>query len=398
MKQGGRFELKQRMIIIMHTDYPQKEGMSYRVHQMAKALSLKYAVTVLAPMIENPNSLVHERVERYDVRRIALGIPEGLETNRILFRFFFIFTYTLSMIRFWRTLIKGEIKFIQAEQQLSLLPAIVLSRLMNVPLIVDDALGFEKYYEHFPRYIRTAAWIFEMLSFHRCKLIICSSSIIAQSFPRVYKISPLKIRVIVNGVELLPVKNQQLGLNTSSKDVVFIASMYSQQNLKAIKNLIKMFADISKEVETARLFIIGDPTYMLGTKYLQKLRKFDNVFLLGRISEEEKRRYLRSASVCPLPFDPKDTLMGGIRLKSLECLANGKVVVSTSSGVEGIVGAIDGFNLLIRDDLKEFEKCMANVLKYPERYKRIGKHAVKLASKYQWKNILASYLNIAESM
>ena len=174
-------------------------------------------------------------------------------------------------------------------------------------------------------------------------------------------------------------------------------SLYSPQNLRAVRNIVKIFVQVSREVENARLFIIGGPTHMLGNQYLEEIKTLHNVFILGRVSEEEKNRYLSSANVCPLPFDPKDKLTGGVRLKSLECLAHGKIVVSTSSGVEGIAGTSDGVNLFIINDFEMFSKRMVNILNHPENYVEIQKNAILLANKYQWANILQPYLNIIET-
>lgn len=392
--------MKQKVIIIIHTDYPSKEGMSYRVHQMAYRLAIKYDVTVVAPILENSSSALRESSGSYEILRvpIPLYVPERVKSNRLLLRLVFMIFFTFSMVRVWKSVSISRVKLIQAEQQLSLLPALVLSLLLKVPLIVDDALAFEKYYEHYPKYIKSVAWMFEMLLFHSCRLIISSSWSAGQSFPEAFKISPSKIKIVPNGVESVSVLNQRAETNKGSKDVVFTASMYSPQNLRAITNLVKIFTDVSREIETARLFIIGGPTHMLGDEYLKDIKKLHNVFILGRMSEQEKNRYLRSAKVCPLPFDPKDKLMGGVRLKSLECLAQGKVVISTSSGVEGIIGAIDGVNLIISDNFAEFKKHMVDVLKHPDKYEEIQRNAVQLADKYQWENILQPYLSIVESI
>ena len=51
---------------------------------------------------------------------------------------------------------------------------------------------------------------------------------------------------------------------------------------------------------------------MLGNQYLEEIKTLHNVFILGRVSEEEKNRYLSSANVMLLPFDPKDKLTGGV--------------------------------------------------------------------------------------
>jgi glycosyltransferase involved in cell wall biosynthesis len=392
--------MKETVIMIIHTDYPWKEGMSYRVQKMANQLSTKYSVTVISPILESSYSPGIERLKGYEVLRVQINLPRKTETNRLLYRLFFILSFTLSMVRIRKLFSSRKIKMVQAEQQLSLLPGFVLSFLLNAPFIVDDALAFEKYYEEYPRHLKLGAWLFEMLLFHSCRLIICSSFQAAASFPEVYRIAISKIRVIHNGVELAESLNVQLEhKNDEFRNIVFVASMYSGQNLRATGNLVKIFTAISKEVEKTRLFIIGGPTYMLREQHLENIQRLHkNIFILGRIPEEEKQQYLRTAHICPLPFDLKDKLMGGARLKALECLAYGKVVITTSAGVEGVSGAVDGVNMIIVDDFKDFEKRTIEVLRHPERYERLKRNAIQLATKYRWENVLLPYLKIVEQV
>jgi len=53
---------------------------------------------------------------------------------------------------------------------------------------------------------------------------------------------------------------------------------------------------------------------------------------------------------------------GGTRLKILDAWALGKAVVSTSVGCEGLE-AVDGQNILIRDDPAEFAAAVWSVLR-----------------------------------
>jgi glycosyltransferase involved in cell wall biosynthesis len=391
--------MEETVVMIVHTDYPWKEGMSYRVQKMVDQLSPKYNVVVISPILESSFSPGIEWLDRYEVLRVQLNIPKKAEANRILYRLLFTVSFTLSMVRIRKLFSSRRVKLIQAEQQLSLLPGFVLSFLLNAPLIADDALAFEKYCEEYPRHFRLGAWLFGFLLFNFCRLIICSSFQAATSFPKTYRIAISRIRVIHNGVELMENSNPQPEQkNEEFRNIVFVASMYSRQNLRAIGNLTNIFAAVSKEVEKARLFIIGGPTYMLREQHLKSILKLDNIFILGRISEKDKQRYLRTAHICPLPFDPEDKLMGGARLKALECLAYGKVVITTSAGVEGISGAIDGVNMIIVDDFKDFKTCMIEVLKNPKRYEQLRQNAFQLANKYRWENLLLPYLKIIEKV
>src|SRR6266550_1312565 len=89
----------------------------------------------------------------------------------------------------------------------------------------------------------------------------------------------------------------------------------------------------------------------------------------------------------------------GTRLKILNAWAMGKAVVSTSIGCEGLA-AIDGENILIRDDPKDFADAVVKVLGDHELRSRLGRRGRAAAEQlYSWEvigeNMTATYLALA---
>ena len=75
---------------------------------------------------------------------------------------------------------------------------------------------------------------------------------------------------------------------------------------------------------------------------------------------------------------------GGTRLKILDAWAMGKAIVSTSVGCEGLE-ARDGWNILIRNDPREFADAVRAVLADPELRERLGRNARRTAEDvYSW--------------
>lgn len=72
---------------------------------------------------------------------------------------------------------------------------------------------------------------------------------------------------------------------------------------------------------------------------------------------------------------------GGMRVKIIEGMALGKVVISTSIGAEGI-NFKDRENILIADTLEEFEQQMTWVQENPSRLQHIGNNARRLVEGY----------------
>jgi glycosyltransferase involved in cell wall biosynthesis len=92
---------------------------------------------------------------------------------------------------------------------------------------------------------------------------------------------------------------------------------------------------------------------------------------------------------------------GGTRLKILNSWAMGKPVVSTSIGCEGLA-AVDGDNILIRDDPQEFARAIAAVLSDGGLRRRLGERGRATAvGLYSWDAIgramRETYLTVARN-
>jgi len=122
----------------------------------------------------------------------------------------------------------------------------------------------------------------------------------------------------------------------------------------------------------------------------------NNVLFLGPIPELEKEKYLDNAAVCPLPFDPKDSPHGGMRLKTLECLSYGALVISTEAGVAGIDGVENGENVLLENDLSRFPHLIVDAIMHPAKYEKLQKNGIQLAQRYLWTNTLKPYKQLVD--
>jgi glycosyltransferase involved in cell wall biosynthesis len=83
---------------------------------------------------------------------------------------------------------------------------------------------------------------------------------------------------------------------------------------------------------------------------------------------------------------------GGTRLKILNAWAMGKPVVSTSIGCEGLA-AVDGENILVRDDPKEFADAVLAVLRDDDLHRRLGDGGRETAERiYSWDRVGADMI------
>ena len=98
---------------------------------------------------------------------------------------------------------------------------------------------------------------------------------------------------------------------------------------------------------------------------------------------EDVRPLMRDAACHIVPLRAG----GGTRLKILNSWAMGKPVVSTSIGCEGLA-AIDGVNILIRDDPQSFADATLAVLNDPDLGRRLGEGGrATVERKYGWDGI-----------
>jgi glycosyltransferase involved in cell wall biosynthesis len=119
---------------------------------------------------------------------------------------------------------------------------------------------------------------------------------------------------------------------------------------------------------------------------------------VGRVGEAERARYMPESGVRPLGYvhDVRPHLAaaacfavpirigGGTRIKILDAWAMGKAVVSTSIGCEGL-DAIDGENILIRNEPRAFAEAVRDVLVRPALRHCLGAAARQTAvERYDW--------------
>lgn len=78
---------------------------------------------------------------------------------------------------------------------------------------------------------------------------------------------------------------------------------------------------------------------------------------------------------------------GGTRLKVVDAMAQGKAIVSTSLGAEGIEGQ-DGTHFVLADDANEFAGRVVDLLGRPEERRRLGEAArARAESHYAWRTL-----------
>lgn len=112
---------------------------------------------------------------------------------------------------------------------------------------------------------------------------------------------------------------------------------------------------------------------------------------------EDVRPLMRTAACHIVPL----RVGGGTRLKILNSWAMGKPVVSTSIGCEGL-DAVDGVNILVRDDRREFANAIQAVLEDAALRRRLGEAGRATVERlYSWESVggelIETYRSVANA-
>jgi glycosyltransferase involved in cell wall biosynthesis len=140
----------------------------------------------------------------------------------------------------------------------------------------------------------------------------------------------------------------------------------------------------------------GLPVTWIGSATTDQQRHYRDQFGIEVTGYVDDVRPLMRAAACHIvPLRAG----GGTRLKILNSWAMGKPVVTTAVGCEGLE-AIDGENVLIRDDSTRFAAAIVDVLKDSALARRVGRQARETVERhYSWdligRDVIDLYQEIA---
>jgi len=157
--------------------------------------------------------------------------------------------------------------------------------------------------------------------------------------------------------------------------VIFIGPTYVYQNRDAVDWFLDSIWPRVRRLEPeATLDLIGGAREGDSARYAAH----SGVTVCGQV--KDVRPFLESASCSVVPL----RIGGGTRLKILDAWAMETPVVSTVLGCEGLK-AVDGENIIIRDDPDAFADAVVSVLQSPPTGRRLGTAGRSTAeSVYSW--------------
>jgi polysaccharide biosynthesis protein PslH len=173
---------------------------------------------------------------------------------------------------------------------------------------------------------------------------------------------------------LLPigVDTKKYSATNSNKEfsLFHLGSMDWMPNIEAVDwFLTNVWHQLKKELPEIKL-------HLAGSSMPERIKKLadKNLFVYDRIADAQKFMSDKPVMIVPLLSG------GGMRVKIIEGLASGKIIISTSIGAEGI-GYTNNVNILIANDPNEFISAIKKLYDNTAIQKSISKNARMLAEK-----------------
>lgn len=162
--------------------------------------------------------------------------------------------------------------------------------------------------------------------------------------------------------------------STGLKRILFVGSVLHTPNVDAIKYFLSdIFPLVLKHIPDAEFVVAGK-----GVDSHFKQFASERVRFLGFVDDIETLYSSSAVVVMPIRFG------GGIKIKTIEAMANCCAIISTSIGIEE-TGAVDQQHVLIADEPVEFADKLIMLLLDDNLRRYLAKNAWTLATKrFSW--------------
>lgn len=153
----------------------------------------------------------------------------------------------------------------------------------------------------------------------------------------------------------------------ASKKLLYVGDLSIAHNYKSIKWFAdNVFPQVRERINDAELIVIG----RISENDKKELCAINGVMVLGYVDNIDKAYAESCAFICPVLHG------AGVKVKTIDALANGQLVITNSKGAEGTL-LEHGKHLLIADTENDMIEYCCNVLEYPEKYEYILQAGLK---------------------
>ena len=381
--------------------YPLLTGGQTRSFNLIKRLSdLGHEITLFCLVKENAEKKYVPELEKFCKEVKVFNRPTKPWTIRNILRTGFSL-YPFLVIRNWAT---GEKKAIEEKlrsESFDLIHAETFYVMPNIPqtnipiVLVDQTIEYRVYQHYVQNYkygfLKPILYLDVIkLKFWELKYWRQASRVIAMSGEdretMLSQVPTLKVDIVPNGVDSKYFA-KKIAHKSKKPVIMYLGNFTWLQNREAVNVLVqKVWPRIKAQVPNALLWIIGKD----AKNFFSQLEGED-----VRVEEvKDVREAYQGAHLLVTPIYSGH----GTRLKNFETFASGLPVVTTSIGIGG-TEAVDGKEVIIRDEPEGIAEAAIELLNDSKLYAKIADNAKKMVrKKYDWDQITKHLSSIYEEV
>ena len=213
---------------------------------------------------------------------------------------------------------------------------------------------------------------------------VAISHIVEKEMKEVYKNSISTIERVYNPVEIKKFYTERKYKDSGSIIFINVARFMKQKNQEL---LIDAFAEVTKEFNNVKLFLVGDGELKQNIEYrIKKYNIDDKVVLVGNVSNVNY--YLSNADIFVLSSDYE-----GLPLSILEAMASGLPIISTNVGGVGDIVTNNGILVSAKDKVGLVKAMKELASNHKLRYE-LGCNSLCNSQKYDSQEFIKQYENL----
>jgi len=287
---------------------------------------------------------------------------------------------------------KEEINVIYARQETFNISPLIISKLLNVPYVVEingllleekRLLGINK------RFIALTR-VSEKINYRHAVRIISVTQEIKNCIIRRYDVPDEKIVVIENGANIdlfRPMEQDKLVLNLNlDENYNYVGYVGSFTRWHGLENVIKSAHLVLKIFNNTKFVFVGDgPLKEELFNLVDTLNLRDYFVFVGRVPHDEVPQYINIFSVCMIL---KDKNIPGSPLKLWEYMACGKPVVATNTYDFKVLEEYDAGILIDSEKYENIAEAIITLLGNNELRAKMGLNGRKhVVENHSWKYV-----------
>lgn len=378
--------------------YPMNNGSKLRIYNLLRGLSQAHKITLLSfedqPGVNLEARAIQEICSTVKVVRWSEFNPNALRA-RLAFMslkprsIVDIFSYEMANAiteslnhQKFDLIIASQLQMAAYYPYFQYVPA--LFEELEIGLFHDRAFSAEGgiHIRHVLTWFKLRLYLSRLLKSYKAFTVASKQEykLLVKNFPNYQK----RAEIIPNCLNI----DEYTEINSGKKDdtLIFTGSFKYHVNYEAMLWFVgKVFPLILERMPDVHLIITGDHANLT-------LPSSKNITLTGHVEDIKPLIASSTISLAPLLGG------GGTRLKILEAMALGTVVIATSKGAEGL-DTVNGEHLLVANSPVEYAECVIRLLNDKDlRSQLAGNASLLVQEKYNWRTALSDYSRLINAL